>query len=152
MNNKLKAALIGGVSFGVASALPYLGMVNSFCCALYIAGGLLSAYLFLKDAPAQAKAPYGAGATVGLLAGLFGGVAAVIASMIARQLGYDPGAEATAMLEQYGLPIPDQDLEAGTWMQVFGGVMAIVMYAIFATVGGLVGVAIFRKKEAADND
>ncbi len=149
MNNKLKAALIGGVSFGIASALPYVGMVNSFCCALYIAGGLLSAYLFMRDAPAQAKAPYGDGAIVGLLAGLFGGVAAVLAQLVAQAMGHDPGAEVAAMMEQWGLPMPmqPQDMDVASWMQAAGFVMAIVLYAIFATVGGLVGVAIFHKKE-----
>ena len=42
-NPKFKAALMGGGLFGVAAGLPYIGMVNIACCALYIGGGVLAA-------------------------------------------------------------------------------------------------------------
>ena len=41
-NPKFKAALIGGGVFGVLAALPYIGMLNVVCCALYIGGGVLA--------------------------------------------------------------------------------------------------------------
>ena len=149
MNNKLKAALIGGVAFGIASGLPYVSAVNMACCALYIGGGILAAYLFMKDLPPQARAPYGDGAVVGVLAGLFGGVAAVITGLIARALGYDPAAEAAAMMQQFGLPMPEgMGADPAAGLELLGYVVNVVMYVIFATVGGLVGVAIFHKKEA----
>ena len=150
MNEKMKAALIGGVSFGIASALPYLSYVNGICCSLYIGGGVLAAYLIMKDVPPQARAPYKDGAVVGVLAGLFGGVAAVITSLVAKALGYDPAAEMAAMFQQFGLPMPAEGLGAdpAAGMQLLGFVMTIVFDAIFATLGGLVGVAIFHKKEA----
>ncbi|MYJ74246.1 MAG: hypothetical protein F4089_03700, partial [Gammaproteobacteria bacterium] len=112
MNEKMKAALIGGVSFGIASALPYLSYVNGICCSLYIGGGVLAAYLIMKDVPPQARAPYKDGAVVGVLAGLFGGVTAVITSLVAKALGYDPAAEMAAMFQQFGLPMPAEGLGA----------------------------------------
>ena len=149
MNDKLKAALVGGVIFGIASGLPYIGAVNMVCCALYIGGGVLAAYLLTKDRPPQAGAPYRDGAVVGVLAGLFGGVATVITGFVARALGYDPAAEMAAMFQQFNVPMPEgigADPSGG--MQLIGSVVNIVMYVIFATIGGLVGVAIFHKKEA----
>ncbi|MDE0422485.1 MAG: hypothetical protein OXK76_16600 [Gammaproteobacteria bacterium] len=150
MNEKMKAALIGGVSFGIASALPYLSYVNGICCSLYIGGGVLAAYLIMKDVPPQARAPYKDGAVVGVLAGLFGGVAAVITSLVAKALGYDPAAEMAATMQQFGIPMPTEGLgvDPTAGMQLLGFVMTIVFDAIFATLGGLVGVAIFHKKEA----
>ena len=151
MNDKLKAALIGGVSFGIASGLPYVGAINTACCALYIGGGVLAAYLFMKDLPPQARAPYGDGAVVGVLAGLFGGVATVITSLVAKALGYDPAAAAAALMQQFGLPMPEgMGAGPGAGMGVLDFVLPVVMYAIFATVGGLVGVAIFHKKEVQE--
>ncbi|MCY4057950.1 MAG: hypothetical protein OXG44_08100 [Gammaproteobacteria bacterium] len=149
MNDKLKAALIGGVTFGIASGLPYIGAVNIACCALYIGGGVLAAYLVTKDLPPQARAPYRDGAVVGVLAGLFGGIANVITSLIARALGYDPAAEMAAMFQQFDLAMPEGiGVDPSSGMQLIGFVINIVMYVIFATIGGLVGVAIFHKKEA----
>ena len=154
MNDKVKAALIGGVSFGIASALPYIGWINGICCALYIGGGVLAAYLFMKDRPPQARAPYRDGAVVGVLAGLFGGVAAVIASLVAKAMGYDPTAEMAAMFQQFGVPLPAEGLGADptAGIELIGFVMTIVMDMIFATLGGLVGVAIFHKKEVETGD
>ncbi|MCY3623595.1 MAG: hypothetical protein OXH68_18035 [Gammaproteobacteria bacterium] len=149
MNDKLKAALVGGVTFGIASGLPYIGAVNMACCALYIGGGVLAAYLLIKDLPAQAQAPYRDGAVVGVLAGLFGGIASVITGLVAKALGYDPAAEMAATFQQFGMPMPEGiGVDPSTGMQLIGFVVNIVMYVIFATVGGLVGVAIFHKKEA----
>ena len=149
MNEKMKAALIGGVSFGIASALPYLSFVNGICCSLYIGGGVLAAYLIMKDLPPQARAPYKDGAVVGVLAGLFGGIAAIITSLVAKAMGYDPAAEMAAMMQQFGLPMPTEGLgiEPTAGLQLVNFVTVIVFDAIFATLGGLVGVAIFHKKE-----
>ena len=152
MNHKIKAALIGGVAFGVASALPYVGWINIFCCALYIGGGVLAAYLLTKDRPPQARAPYGDGAVVGVLAGLFGGVATVVTSLVAKALGYDPAAEMASMMQRFGMPMPGMGADPAAGMEMLGFVVNIVMYVIFATLGGLVGVAIFHKKEAQSGD
>lgn len=149
MNDKLKAALIGGVIFGIASGLPYIGAINVACCALYIGGGVLAAYLLTKDQPPQAQAPYRDGAVVGVLAGLFGGVASAITSLVARALGYDPAAQVAAMFQQFNLPMPEGlGADPSSGLQLIGLVVNIVMYMIFATIGGLVGVAIFHKKQA----
>ena len=157
MNEKLKSALIGGVVAGVASGLPYVGAVNTACCALYIAGGVLATYLFMKDLPASPKAPYGAGAVIGLLAGVFSGFVATIIPLFTG--GYEEvAAQMLAsfdMAAQQGAEIPQavrdmfdtSDGVSGTLITVVL-VMNVVMAAIAATIGGLVGVAIFHKKEA----
>ena len=157
-NPKFKAALIGGGVFGVLAALPYINMINVVCCALYIGGGVLAAYLYLKDQPPAEKTPYGDGALVGLIAGAIGGVvttivgALVLASGLGPDMG-DPGA-ALDQLDQAGIELPDivRDMLGGGGISaaMLGTqlVMNVILYGIFATLGGLVGVAIFHKKEA----
>ena len=68
------------------ATLPYIQYVNAVCCALYIGGGVLAVYLYLKDAPRSEKTPYGDGAVVGALAGLFGAVATTLATIVLRLL------------------------------------------------------------------
>ena len=157
-NPKFKAALIGGGVFGVLAALPYINMLNVVCCALYIGGGVLATYLYLKDQPPAEKTPYGDGALVGLIAGAIGGVvttivgALVLASGLGPDMG-DPGA-ALDQLDQAGIELPDivRDMMGGGGVSaaMLGTqlVMNVILYGIFATLGGLVGVAIFHKKEA----
>ena len=152
-NPKFKAALIGGGVFGVLAALPYIGMLNVVCCALYIGGGVLAAYLCLKDQPQAEKRPYGDGALVGLIAGAVGGVVQTIAGalVLASGLGPDMG-DPGAALEQAGIELPDivRDMMGvdGVSAAMLGTqlVMNVILFGIFATLGGLVGVAIFHKQ------
>ena len=156
--NEVKAALIGGVIAGIAAGLPYIGVVNNVCCALYIGGGVLATYLIMKDRPASPKAPYGKGAVVGLLAGLFAGVAAVIVPLATG--GYeDMAAQMLAsfdMAASQGAVIPPEfrdlfDTGDGVSVALIAVFLVINVVAglIAATIGGLVGIAIFHKKDAA---
>jgi len=148
MNIKVRAALIGGIVFGVVSALPYSNLANLACCILYIGGGVLAAGLFMKDLPPSEKAPYGTGALVGVLAGVFGGLAQTVTSLIGRAFGYFSEAEMQGMIQRLGLPLPEIELPSLTTMDILlGAGWTIVLFGIFATIGGLVGVAIFHKKD-----
>ena len=157
-NPKFKAALIGGGVFGVLAALPYIGMLNMVCCALYIGGGVVAVYLYLKDQPQAEKGPYGDGALVGLIAGAIGGVVTTIANALVLASGLGPDVAETAaafeQLEQAGIELPDvvRDMLGGGGISaaMLGTqlVMNVILFGIFATLGGLVGVAIFHKKKA----
>ena len=157
-NPKFKAALMGGGLFGLIAALPYIGMLNAVCCALYIGGGVLAVYLYLKGQASFEQATYGDGAIVGILAGAIGGVVVTVVGALVLSLGLGPDAgdpaEAFAQLEQMGIELPQvlRDLVGadGVSASMLGTqlVVNVVTFAIFATIGGLVGVAIFRKKGA----
>ncbi|MCE2460937.1 MAG: hypothetical protein J4F38_09185 [Pseudomonadales bacterium] len=157
MNEKLKSALIGGVIVGIASGLPYIGAVNTACCALYIGGGVLALYLFMKDLPPAEKAPYGDGAVVGLLVGLIGGVVATLTLLVTGGITdqADQVIESLRMAGGQGVDIPQGILElfdtsggASGGLILLNLVLSVVTGAIAACIGGLVGAAIFHKKQA----
>lgn len=156
MNSKLKSALIGGSVFGTASALPYLEMVNVLCCALVIGAGVLATYLHFKDMePITGR--MGQGASVGLLAGVFGALVSTIVAVIVTAAGLKAGqgAAMAALFESLGVPIPPEFasmMQNASESEVSGGMIVLkllqnlVTCAIFSTIGGLVGAAMFAKK------
>ena len=145
--NKLKPALIGGIAEGVASSVPILNIANLPCCLLVVGGGVLAAYLYMKDAPPSAQAPLGDGLKLGLLAGLIGAVVfALISIPMAMLIPWWPFGppplenlppEVASMLSS---PVP---------LAIFFGLISLIIDPIFCGLGGLIGVAIFNKKPAA---
>ncbi len=153
MQDKLVPAAIGGVALGVASGIPIISLANCFCCAWVIGGGVLACYLYLQKAPPAAAAPYGDAALVGLFTGVIGAfVSSVISSVITM---FMPSGDALAqMLEVLGDDVPPevQDMLAtmgsgggGCISFVIGFFFLAVIYSIFATVGSLLGTAIFHR-------
>ncbi len=145
--SKLKPALIGGIAEGVAGSIPILNLVNVACCILVVGGGVLAAYLYMKDAPPSARAPLGDGLKLGLLAGLIGAVVfALISIPMAVLIPWWPFGppplenlppEVASMLSS---PVP---------LAIFFGLISLIIDPIFCGLGGLIGVAIFNKKPAA---
>ena len=157
-NPKFKAALIGGGVFGVLAALPYIGALNALFCALFIGGGVLASYVFLKDHADAAQATFGDGAVVGLLAGLIGAVVTTVVDVVLTRLGLlgetgDLG-EAVREMAEVGVELPEvvrEILTSDSGASVLFGVQVVLnvlLFGVFATIGGLAGLAIFRKKDA----
>jgi hypothetical protein len=149
---RLQPALLGGLFIGVLSALPIINFANC-CCLWVIGGGVLAAYLAQQNHPFQITAADGA--LVGLMAGAFGGVIGTLISIpmdammqpyvqqVLERIASDPNmpSETRSMLE---------NMSAGGLTAVrivmrlcFG----VVIGAIFAMLGGLLGVALFKKKD-----
>lgn len=135
MNDRTKAALIGGAVAGVLSIIPILGT----CCFLWaIAGGALAVYMYLN----KSSMPFQAadGAKLGALAGAIGAGIYLIIGLPMMLLG---GAmQISQQLEQAG----------GGGMAAFGAGLGIFMVFIvagvivgFGALGGLIGAAIFGK-------
>jgi len=153
--DKLKPALIGGVAAGLASSIPPIYCLNCLCCALYIGGGFLAAYLYLKEAPPTAEAALGEGAIVGALAGVVAAVVAgAVSIVIALAFGFD-AAWLMEMMEGFGAQIPPEMREAmeqsgGATIgsQLLGALIGGVFAVIFSTLGGVLGAAVLHKKAA----
>jgi|SRR3954471_5346302 hypothetical protein len=148
---KLQPALFGGLFIGVLSALPLINIGNC-CCLWVIGGGVLATYLMQQNFPY----PVGAadGALVGLLAGLFGGVLGVLLS-IPIEMAMGPLQQ--RLIQNWILSNPDVPPETRTMFEnmVAGGasvfltgiklLFSMVIGAIFGMLGGLLGVALFKK-------
>jgi hypothetical protein len=162
--NMIQAALIGGVFLGVTSALPILEWFNCACCVLLIGGGVLASFIYLRDYPTgAAAATYGDGALLGLLTGLIGGIVWTVVEIplayFQLEFGRDMGdlAELEELLNDPDIPPFVQDFVSGI---LAGGAISpvlifitllthLVMAAIFATIGGIIGFALFHPKPPA---
>ena len=136
MNNKLKPALLGGLIVGVLSAIPF---INYCCCIWGIGGGALAAYLYIKSSPTPVK--MGDGAMVGGLAGVVGAIIYLILGLpIAIFFGM---AAMEEQLYRTGVHLPF----SGVLLMIISGIVGAVFLAVLATLGGVIGVAIFEKRK-----
>ncbi|HEY6212501.1 MAG TPA: hypothetical protein VIW45_09460 [Vicinamibacterales bacterium] len=145
-----RPALIGGAALGVLSGLPIVSAVNTCCCLWVLSGGVLAAYLLQQDH--DAPITLGDGALVGLLAGLFGALVMLVVSIPVTLLMEPFQRQFIAgILERFeNIPpeLRDRLMSGGfTALRIFGQfVISLVAGAIFATLGGVIGAAIFQKK------
>lgn len=162
MNNAniLKPALIGGVALGVLSALPVIGYCNCICCAWAIGGGILAAYLYVRESPFQVT--MGRGALAGLAAGAIGSVVCSLFSipLLFMKVGVGNSAMLMERFEDLMAKNPDFPLEARQVIEdilqrsdfvIIFAIMSflgnIVFFSLFAMLGGAIGVAIFEKRK-----
>ena len=156
----LKSALISGVAFGVAGAIPIINMINCACCALIIGCGFLAAFLSSKDCQgAGAAFRPGNGATVGLLSGLiYGVVSGVLSGIINAAFGMGDWEQVIDQLRASGAEIDPEILDqvagfmesSGSFVMVLIGLFfALLFGAIFATIGGLIGGSVFKHEPQA---
>jgi hypothetical protein len=156
MNRKMmRAAALGGLALGAASATPILSALNCACCSLVVLGGFLTAYLYFKDAPATATPQWGDAAIVGLLAGLIGAGVTAMLSLPIVLLGWGAG-----MWSSIQEALSDTDLppELRAMLSTFGGgtfaitaillsfVFNLFLYGLFSTLGSLLGAAVMHRK------
>src|SRR5262245_48281050 len=150
-------ALIGGLVMGVLSALPLIAAGNLCCCLWVVTGGLVAAYVFQQNQPTPI-AP-GEGALVGLLAGLVGAVVVVVLSIpISLLIGPMERRMMQSLIEMIGTVPPEmRDTferygrgEQTGLLLIVSRIVALMIWlflgAIFSTLGGLLGAAIFRKE------
>jgi hypothetical protein len=151
---KLQPAVYGGLFIGVLSALPFVNLGNCVCCMWVIGGGVLATYLMQQNHPYPIAAADGA--LVGLLAGLIGGVFGALLSVPVQML---MGPFQQRLLEQVlssSRDMPQESKEMLERMASRGGsailfgiqlVTWTCVGAVFGMLGGLLGVALFKKKD-----
>jgi len=148
-SGRLQPALYGGLFIGVLSALPLVNAGNCCCCLWVLMGGALAVYLRQQNSPYSV--PASEGALVGLLAGLIGGVVAGILSIPLQAMtsGFQH-----QILERILSSNPDMPTEArdamerwatGSALRTVGALINVVVSTVFGMLGGLLGVAVFKK-------
>lgn len=153
----LKSAAIPGLLLGFVSAIPFVGALNCACCALVVAAGFLAAYLH-SQACAKVAAPFtaGTGALAGFIAGMFHAISvSVFGTIIQTVLGGPSMAQAMEMMRQTGTQMDPQQMEqmirymdnAGPLIMFLMSLLIfLVAGAIFGTLGGLIGGAVFKRE------
>lgn len=151
----LKPALIGGVVLGILSSLP---VINCLCCFWVIAGGVIAAYLYVKDS--SVPVTLGRGVSLGLLTGFLGAIVMALFS-IPLHLLVNPGVGMLEQMRQSMSQVPNVPPETRRMMEglfahggIFYALSLIFMLAfccVFGMAGGAIGVAIFEKRKPGDS-
>ena len=152
MNNKVKAAVIGGVVLGLLSAIPFINWLNFCCCLWAILGGMLASHLYIKNSAVPASA--GDGAILGAMAGAIG---AVIFLIVGIPLSIVAGEAMRAMMvtiiqnvdpSQAELLERQMAAQAGAISGVIiQSLIGAVFLFVFSVLGGLIGIPIFEKRK-----
>ena len=147
---KLQPALFGGLFIGVLSALPIINIGNC-CCLWVIGGGVLATYLMQQNHPHPVAAADGA--LVGLLAGLMGGLLGALLSIPVEMMLGPLQKQMMERILSSNQDIPEEtkrmleNMNVGALAIVVKLVFSVVVGAVFGMLGGLLGVAIFKKKD-----
>jgi Family of unknown function (DUF5518) len=149
MSDRLQPALWGGVFIGVLSALPLVNFANCCCCLWVLVGGALAAYLRQQNNPYQIDAAEGA--IVGLMAGAIGGLVYSVLSIPFQLL---TGGLQQQWMDRMMSSNPDftpemrdfvERMTTSSGARVIGMMISVVIYSVFGLLGGLIGVAIFKR-------
>jgi len=151
---RLRAAAVGGVLIGVLSVAPVVAIGNLCCCLWLVSGGLLASW-FLQQ---HQESPISSsdGLVVGFMSGIAGAfvylalavpLAFITAPFFdqwwARAMEGAGDPRVQDAIERYrGTPLRLIGVVVGFLFQLFFGV-------VFATLGGLLGAALFKKPEPA---
>ena len=138
--------------------LPIISGLNLCCCLWVVSGGLVAAYVFQQSHPEPISA--GDGALVGLLAGIFGAIIYTVVSIpIDLVVGPIQREMLRRVLDMTGNMPPDMrdmfnrfsgDRQMAGAFFLVGHIIGFVFWtcvgAVFSTLGGLLGSAIFKKQ------
>ena len=158
---RFQPALLGGLFIGVLSSLPVVSLGNCCCCLWVVSGGVLTTYLLQQRQLEPLPTPDAV--LGGLLAGVIG---AVIAGVVGAALAVVFGASQQAMMMQamqWVRGLPDLPPEAQAQIdemirnppdvtvasQIIQFLIWLPICAVFSMLGGLLGLAFFRKQSLA---
>jgi len=150
----IQPALAGGMFLGFLSSMPFISAANCLCCMWVLLGGGIAATLLMKQRPGIT---YGDGAFVGVLSGLFGAVVGTavhipVQIIMARVYGSQQG-QIEEWFRQFGIEGPMRDwlirvasgeVSVGTILFTF--FMNLLMWSLFAMIGGILTVAIVNRR------
>jgi len=155
---RFQPALLGGLFIGVLSSLPFISAANLCCCLWVVTGGLLTAYLQQQATPEPLE--NGEAALGGLVAGLVGALISVLISQVLLaitgplwQQSFQEGMR-RAFEQNQDMPPEMRDRVQGLVTRLTSGpglalvqlAFVLPVYAVFGLLGGLLGLAFFKKK------
>lgn len=166
--NKWRAAVIGGVAIGAISGIPVISIVNCCCCAGILAGGVLAYYLYRQEHTDEMAPIESSDALIlGIMAGVIGafvqaaihGIILLLFAGVQDQLMRSitegllnrlerSGGIPSDALDQMRDSVENSMKESRTmWGFMLNLFMNLIIYPIFAMLGGLLGYGMFRTKK-----
>ena len=148
----LKPTLIGGVVFGVLGSIPCVGALNMLCCSLVMGSGFIAAYFYSNECK-KIGAEFGAvaGAKLGVLSGLIYWLVSSIVNGLFQIFFPTDFDDILEQMESGGMPPemlesiePVFEMLSGSSGVVLILGVTFVLSMIFATIGGLIGGAVFK--------
>ena len=149
MEGRLQPAFWGGLFIGVLSALPLISAGNCCCCLWVLMGGALATYLRQQNTPVQVDAAEGA--IMGLMAGAVGGVIWTVLAIPIQMMtsGFQEQWMESVLNSNPDMPAEVRDMAEQFAKGAAFGIIAFVFNfcasLLFGTLGGLLGVAMFKK-------
>jgi hypothetical protein len=162
--SKLQPAIIGGLLLGILSSIPFINLVNLCCCLWVVLGGAIAARALISRSPVY-PVTTGEGATVGAMAGLVGSVITLVIGVpLGLLLGEgipiallqwfagvinDPNAsrQIQQTIEEMQRQAQHQPMAQKIMSNLFFWLIGSVIQIGFATLGGIIGVALFEKRK-----
>lgn len=154
----IQPALSGGMFLGLLSSIPVISAGNLLCCMWVLLGGGAAAVLLTRQRPLR-TITYGDGAFAGVLSGFFGAIigTAVQVSFDVLLKGFfeSQRQQIETALNQIGaegalrdlvLRVASGEVSLGTVLFIFLG--NLLAFALFAMIGGILAIAILKKREA----
>ncbi len=156
----LRPVFIGGLIAGFLSGLPIIQAFNCCCCIWVIGGGVIASYILVQSArtfPTDgdgALAGLGAGVVAGLIAGM---LSVIQTAMFGPEMMKSYMDQLMRIIEQASdLPPGFQDQfkdmmdksyrQPSPFMLMFQVLSTTVIYAAVSTMGGFIGMRIFRPR------
>ena len=151
----IQPALAGGMFLGFLSTLPIVNIGNCLCCMWVLMGGGIGVLLLNKQRPLGIT--YGDGAFVGVLSGLVGAIVGtavhIPVQIISTRLFGSQSQQLDEYLRRMGVEGPMKDwlqrvmsgeISVGTLLFTF--FVFLLMWSLFAMIGGILTVAILNKR------
>jgi hypothetical protein len=152
----IQPALTGGMFLGLLSSIPVISAGNCLCCMWVLMGGGIAVVLLTRQRPIT-SITYGDGAFAGVLSGLFGAVVGTVVQMsfrtIAARFFESQQQQLEQILNNLGAEGPMRDwlmrvvsgeISATTFLFTFFA--NLLVFALFAMIGGILAVAILNKR------
>ena len=159
--NRQQPVLIGGVVMGLLSSIPIISAGNLCCCLWVLLGGALASYLLIKRSPVL-PVKTGDGAVTGALAGVVGAVVYLVVgvplgllmqrssmSMFQGIMGSINNPEFRRAMEQAMEQAQHQPMSQRLGSALLGWFIGSIVMVGMATLGGVIGVALFEKRKGA---
>ena len=151
----IQPALAGGMFLGFFSSLPLISAGNALCCMWVLLGGGIAVVMLTRQRPSGIT--YGDGAFVGVLSGLFGAIVGttvqIPVQIISARLFQSEQQRFEELFRQLGVEGPMKDWllrmasgEISIATVLFTFFANLLMWSLFAMIGGILAVAILKKR------